>query len=155
MRWNPVKWKVEHEVIVLMHVNGISGKEIAKRMGKTEVHITNIINCAKGKAVIERIRDNLPYKDIQDRYRRIVEKGAERLESFINDDQLFQAHPMNAVDRAMRAIELLEKGRVEKTGVVNNNTLVLASSDNINKLLGAIDRSNEVTEMHRLKVVNE
>jgi hypothetical protein len=155
-RWNPKKWKVEHEVIVLMHVNGKTNKEIATLNNRSEVYISLLINSDKAKEMIERIRSNLPVKSLEDRYSKIVNIATDRVIEYLEKDDLAQSTPGAMADRAMRAMEMIDSRlKVREATNVTHNTLVLATAENVDKLTRALARSDEVTANYRLKASNE
>lgn len=155
-RWEPKKWRVDHEIVILMHVSGKSNKDIALLNDKTEVWVSLVINCRQGKDVIARIRANLPTNDLGDKYRKIVELSADRTIRYLEDEVTFGKAPGAVVDRAIRAIGLLDPNvnksststhTIEKT---TERTLVLTSEANTHKILQALERTQRVTELHRI-----
>lgn len=150
-KWQPKTWKVEHEAIVLMHCKGISNKEIAELYDMSEVHVGNVILCVKGQEFIEKIRSNLPTKDLELKYKTILENAVERLDAFMKDDDKFKKYPIQAVDRAMKSMEMIDSRlRAASSNNVRNNTVVLATEASVDRLMNAMKKVQESNELHGL-----
>lgn len=152
-KWEPLKWRVDHEAVVLMHIGGKSNKEIAEICEKTPFWVSLVINCKQAHKLIEEARARLPQRDFADRYARILNKSVERLENYLNDDVIARSSPGAMVDRSMRAMEMIDsrlKNLIHKdTEKITERTLILATDQNVDKLVAALTKSDEVTELHR------
>jgi hypothetical protein len=149
-KWQPKVWKVEHEAIVLMHCKGITNREIASLYDMSEVHVGNIINCVKGQEFIEKIRSNLPTKDLEVKYKGILEKAVERLDTFMKSDSIHEKYPIQAVDRAMKSMEMIDARLRANNGGTRNNTVILATEAAVDRLMNAMAKVKESNELHGL-----
>lgn len=149
--WQPKKWKVDHEMIVLMHIQGKTNIEISKIINRSPMWVSWVINCDHAKEMIERVKNNLSSQDLTEKYDRILNKSVDRLADYISNDDIAKATPGAQVDRAMRAMEMIDKrlSRVVENRTTNN-TMVLASEATIDKLTNALLKSDEVSKLHRI-----
>lgn len=153
-RWTPKKWKVEHEIVVLMHVNGKTNKDIAKDSGRSELWVSLVINSPQAVKVIERIRSNLPNKEIGEKYKKILDGASKIVEDFMNNDELHRDSPIASVNVALKAMEMIDSRlkTVKETERITERTVVLMSEDNAGMMLDAIRKSRMVSELHRNKL---
>lgn len=159
--WQPVKWKVEYEMIVMLHLGGKNNKEISGIVGKHEVVVGLILRSDCAQLKIKEAIKKVPIGDLMDRYDRMLNIAVGRMEEYLNRDDLAQSTPGQMFDRASRVAEMIDsrlKRVEEKNNTTNNNTVVFASEENVSKLIDALDKTKVVTELHRkpmLKVVND
>lgn len=134
-RWNPKEWKPEYERIVLASAIGLSGSQLAEKFGYTEPWISQILNSNQAKIILELIvRRTREYSltTLPERLEKIHIKAFQRIESVINDDDMFERSPLAIFDRS---VDLLKRGGVIKndspnlpagtTNNVTNNTLIV------------------------------
>lgn len=147
--WQPKEWTVEYEAICIGSCRGISNRDLAKVFSKGEVQIGNILNCARAVEFKEVLRKNLPTKQVEETYRYVLEKSTDRLRAFVDDDATFKKFPIAATDRAMRAMEMIDaRLRASDNSKTTNNTLVLASEANVEKLLRGMNKSKLSDQLH-------
>jgi len=144
-RYSPKKWPPQFDAIVLASIGGKSNKELAALFGYTEQHISNILCSEKANEIKESVRKKLLEENpVTDKLKAISEKAIERMEKFINNDQLATASPFHFVDRAIRMQSVLNPAKEEpkEKNVINNNVLI-ASPSMVSGLFEAIEKSNE------------
>lgn len=151
--WQPKKWKVDHEVAVMMHIAGKTNIEIGLAFGKNPLWVGMVINSDRGQKVIEKVRNNLPTRSIEESYSQILEKATKRLKDFLDNDTAFTNSPIMSVNAAMKAMEMIDS-RLKTNPIQTNNTLVLTSESKLDTVLDALRTSKEVTDKHRLKLIN-
>jgi len=153
-KWEPTHWKFEYEFVLLLHISGKTHKEIQEASGYSVAQIINILEGKLAKARIEDVRKRLGVDDIIARKIRIEELAHKRVEEVLDDEELRQSAEgkFRVADRAIRAIEVIHKTAPSESngnGVnITNNTMILATEDNVKKLLAANDFSNRVKEIH-------
>lgn len=159
--WAPVKWKIEYEMMVMMHLSGKNNIEISNITGKC-IHVVGLVlRSDAAQLKIKEAIKKVPVGDLVDRYNRMLDLSVRRMEEYLQNDELAMSTPGQMFDRATRVAEMIDsrlKKIEDKGGTVNNNTVVFASAENVDKLLSALDKTKVVTEMHRrpaLKVVND
>lgn len=159
-KWIPKKWRPEYERVVAMSAAGMSNKQIAANVGFTPVHVSNILNLPQATDLMERIVAKMREKsmvDIPNTLQRIAEKTALRLESVINDDDLFEKSPFAVIDRGMDVLKGLNhlkgggNGSPGNTTIVNGNAMIV-SSDQADALSEGLRKRNEVKRLHAAEV---
>jgi hypothetical protein len=155
-KWIPKKWRPEYERVVAMSAAGMSNKQIAASVGFTPVHVSNILNLPQATDLMERIVAKMREKsmvDIPSTLQRVAEKAAQRLESVINNDELFEKSPFAVLDRGMDVIKGLNHLKGGGNGAPGNVTHVhgnamIVSSDQADALSEGLRKRNEVKRLH-------
>jgi hypothetical protein len=150
--YSPKRWHPEFDLIVYASFAGKSNVEIAKEFGYTPVHISNILSTVQA----DRIRNELRSKindnvddTITNRMKSISDKALERVEKFMNNDELFEKSPFAFVDRAMRAATLNKESSSDPKVNININSQVNnIGNEAISRIASALEISNEVKQLH-------
>lgn len=156
-RYKPRRWHPEFDLIVLASFAGESNEAIGKRFGYTKEHISNILCSEEARLVRDKLRakinDNLDL-NVSDRMKSIAEISLKRVENFIGNDELAEKSPFLFVDRCFRAAQMSGissegKGNSAKIEVNNiTNTQNNIGNEVIDRIALALERSNEVKELH-------
>ena len=155
-KWIPKKWRPEYERIVAMSAAGFSNKQIAKDVGFTPVHVSNILNLPQATDLMERIVAKMRERtlvDIPSTLQRIAEKGVQRLETAMNNDDLFEKSPFAVIDRAMEVVKGLNHLKGGGNGAPGNVTHVhgnamIVSADQADNLALGLQRREQVKKLH-------
>lgn len=155
-KWIPKKWRPEYERVVAMSAAGMSNKQIATNVGFTPVHVSNILNLPQATELMERIVAKMREKslvDIPNTLQRIAEKTAVRLESVLNNDELFEKSPFAVIDRGMDVLKGLNHLKGGGNGapvgnVTNIQNAMIVSADQADALSEGLRKRNEVKRLH-------
>lgn len=119
-KWEPKEWRPEYQVIVTLSSLGLSGDKIAETMWEkyqyeiTKQHISNILNCEKGKEARAKLLGNVVAKselDVEAALEKATTLAANRIVELLNDDVTFKSHPFAVADRAIKVLEGRQKLR--------------------------------------------
>jgi hypothetical protein len=149
--WQPKKWKVDYEMMVLMHVSGKSNKEIAESLDFSEVQVGNVLLCDEAQKRLDEIKGRLHNrgKTIEEKLVYIMEKSTDRVVEFIDNDMTFEKSPISSVTKAMQCMEMIDvRLRTGSKGDSTTNNLILATETNLDRLLGAMHNSQKAKELN-------
>lgn len=103
-KWVPRKWQPEYERMVAYSAMGWSNIKIAQELKYTTVHVSNVLNLPQAKElrdkILARMRERT-LEDVPNILQRIALKTAERLETVVNDDEMFLKTPFAIIDRGL------------------------------------------------------
>lgn len=156
--YNPRRWHPEFDLMVIASFSGKSNKDIGEQFGYHEVHVSNILSTTQAQAIREDLRAKIlsnTDKTIVERMNVISNKALQRMEEFMNNDELYSKSPFVFVDKAMRAVQL-SGASLEKTSpkidslTINqtNNTQNNIGGEVIDRIALALEKSNEVGLLH-------
>jgi len=102
-KWQPKKWTVEYEQIVLMDLMGLKGYEIAEKVGITPQHVYNILATDEAiaiqKAMIGRVRKKS--FNITEELTEIQELTVQRLKNCLKDDETFKTSRLGFIGKGI------------------------------------------------------
>jgi hypothetical protein len=143
-----IKWKPIYDMIVAGHIIGKSNKELAETYDYTTVSIVNILRSDRAQQMIaeahKNIRENIQQTvtDQMDLNERIRQKALERVEDFLDNDELATNSPfayMNTISK-YTGISAQNVPTVNvQTNIQNNQTNISESS--LNRLTKALEIS--------------
>ena len=157
--WKPKKWRPEYERMVALSCLGWSNKMIAKELDYTKEHVSVILNMEEAETirqmVLERMREKVAVS-IPERLQKIAEKTVERLETAMQDDDLFEKSPFALIDRGMDVLKGLNhlKGGGNGSGggltvnVSSGGQAMVLSAGQADGLTEALMKANEVRKLH-------
>lgn len=128
--WTPKEWKVEYEIIVLMHLHGKSGVEIATITEYTPQHIYNILATPQAIAIENALLGKIRKEAISvtDEIQRIQKLTVKRLRESLEDDNKFNSAPLGFISKGIEVM----KGTGEHIRTAPNteikNTFVIPAS---------------------------
>jgi hypothetical protein len=107
-KWVAKKWQPEYERMVAYSALGRSNKEIALMMKYTPEHVSNVLNLPQAKELKDKILAKMRERTLEDvptLLKKVAQKTAERLDTLINDDELFAKSPLAIIDRGMEVMK--------------------------------------------------
>ena len=148
----PIKnWKPWHEMTVALHIMQWSNADIAKRVKKTIVHVSNVLNDPKSRAVIkatgERFRKKLA-GDIDEGLLDLSAHAMKRIEETIETEGLLvgtdaKKHQDNLSMTLLKGVGFLP-GAVQEDGDRNKTPI---DSGLIKAFTEALKKSNKASEI--------
>lgn len=143
-RWTPTEWKAEYEVIVAMHVGGLSGVEISRKSGFTPAHVYNILGTPQAIAIenvlIEKTRSQT--LDITQELQEIQTLTVSRLKHCLNSDYMFDKSPLGFIGKGIEVMKGLGEHLKPVSAPVTNNTFVMPASV-MDKFLVGMEKSDQ------------
>lgn len=103
-KWVAKKWQPEYERMVAYSAMGWSNKKIAETLKYTPEHVSNVLNLPQAKELKDKILAKLRERTLEDVpsiLKKVAQKTAERLETILNDDDLFEKSPFAVIDRGL------------------------------------------------------
>lgn len=155
-KWQPTRWKPIYEKIIIMSAGGMSNKMIAASVGFTPEHVSSILNLPQAeqfRVQVLKIMRERALADVPATMSRIVQKGMNRLEKMVEDDGQFANAPFAILDRVFKVAE--NTGHFKKSaipdqpnGSVSNTTNIIMSGNQLDKLVEAMEKSDQVKQLH-------
>lgn len=164
-QWVPKEWKAEYEIIVLMHLHGKSGVEIAAFTEYTPQHIYNILATPQAIAIENALIGTIRKEAISvtDEIKKIQKYTVKRLREALEDDNKFNSAPLGFISKGIEVMKGTgEHIRQAPTTEINNRFVIPASvadrfieglekSDKARALLnaGSVSDGNASTESNQ------
>lgn len=146
--WQPKSWKMEYDIIIFLHCQGKSHREIAKLQDYGEVQVGNIINCKLGQEAIDKIRRNvIGGGSLEEKYKYILEKSTDRVLQTLNNDDVAKSSPIMTAQLSLRAMEMIDKN-LKASGVINNNTIILATEEAVSRFNRGLAKAEEARKIN-------
>ena len=156
-RWVAKKWKPEYERMVAYSALGKSNIEISQMLSRTTVHVSNVLNLPAALELKEKILARMRERTLEDVpsiLQKVAQKTAERLQTMIDDDEMFKKSPFAVIDRGMDVLKGIghlkgdRNGALVPTGTFNqqNNFFTTPSPflDRLNEGMAASDKAMEI-----------
>jgi hypothetical protein len=163
-KFEPKNWKPLYDLFVYHHCLGKSNIWIAGEFNKTPQQVCNVLRSNQGQVRIKIIKFNLDsIRDatIQTRMSSVADKFMKRIETVVEDDELFTKAPFAFVDRGLAIIKGLGKlsadspnpgggsTTIHSTQIHNGNITQQVFSDKaLTELKDALQFSNEAKALH-------
>jgi hypothetical protein len=154
-KWNPKEWHPVYEQILALSCMGKTNVELAEEFNYTPVHISNILTSPMAKLlrrqILNKLRSSvestLPQK-LQD----AAAKAMERVQDFMDDDQLYEKSPFAFVDRAMTVLRAAGHSKHESSGgnafINTRNANVIMTGEAAEIISAALNKSDEARRLH-------
>lgn len=148
-KWQPKKWKMEYEKVVMYDLMGLKGYEIAEKMGFTPQHVYNILGCDEAiaitKALISRTRRDKG-KDIAGNITEIQELTVKRLRDCLKNDDDFNESKIGFITKGIDVMKGVGDylKQVPSTQVNNQFTIPPSVADRFLEGLEKSDRAREL-----------
>lgn len=155
-RWKPKMWRPEYERMVAYSTLGWSNTRIAKELGYTKEHVSNVLNTPQAEALKEQLLKRLhevAVTSIPDNLEYIARRTTERLKKVLDDDELFDKSPFAVIDRGMDVLKGLShlKGGGNGAGSINVNSAIILPISAAENLASGLNKANEVRQLHAPK----
>lgn len=163
-KWQPKSWKFEYETVLLLHICGKSYGEISETCQISEPQIGNILNSELCRVRKEQLKSKLGVTEVLEGYKDIMNTSRNRMKEFLDNADVFKAMPVGAVSVAMKMFEMFDsrvnppvvKAPISPTGinngVINNNTIFLATEEAVARLTKADAFSQAVMDIHGKRI---
>lgn len=150
-KWQPKTWKPVYDEIVLLSVLNVPNKEIAKRKGLHEIHVSNILTSDVAKQrkaeIAERMQEKT-LRSIEAKMETAAENAADRVVTLMKEDRFFDAAPFKTVDRALKVLQGVGKLKKDvESGINVKNAVILVSSE-AKDLIDGLKEAAEVRALH-------
>lgn len=143
-RWQPKKWKVEYEKIVLMDLMGLKGYEIAEKMGYTPQHVYNILGTDEAiaiqRAMVGKIREST--FNMTDELNEIQKLTVKRLKQCLKDEDKFNTARLGFISKGIDVMKGMGEHLKHSPSNVVNNTFTLPASV-ADRFLEGLKKSDE------------
>jgi hypothetical protein len=150
-RWIPREWLPVYAQVVIMDISGISNTDIAKDVGFTKEHISNILNTPQAALMRREVYEKLQEKALETIPRRLeaaAVKASERILTLLNDDTRFEDSPFAVVDRGMQVLKGLNHLAGEAKSSINVDKAVILTGKHSTELLKGLEKANMAQEVH-------
>lgn len=130
-KWVPKGWSAEYELIVMMHLAGKKGIEIARMTGYTPQHVYNILGTPQALAIEEAViaKRREATIDIGDEIDKIQKLTVNRLRRSLESDDTFNKAPLGFISKGIEVMKGTgEHLKNSPTHEVRNNTFILPPS---------------------------
>lgn len=162
-RWKPKKWQPEYERMVYYSVLGESNVSIAKRMGYTPVHVSNVLNLEKAEELRNKLMEAMrasTVKSVEELMEKAGRKTVERLNEVLEDSDRFAStqSALAIIDRGMEVLKGLGKLKGAKTVdpnaaiSVGGNAIIFQGSA-VDEIGEGLRKANQVRDLHPIAVV--
>lgn len=161
-KWQPSRWKPLYDEVVALHCANKSNLEIAHRKGITAQQVSNILTCDQGMIAKSKIYIALRQKlgdTLDERVKSIIDKTVSRTQEVLDNASLFEKAPLSVIRIGLsvgRSTGHL-RANASKDGpdnsnsgntTINNNSLTILGSANIEQLMHAIKSSDEARRLN-------
>lgn len=155
-KWVAKKWQPEYERMVAYSAMGWSNKKIAETLRYTPEHVSNVLNLPQAKELKDKILARMRERTLEDVpsiLKKIAQKTAERLQTIVDDDELFAKSPFAVIDRGlevMKGVGHLKGGGNGSAGVTNqqNNFFNGIPPALLEQLNGGMKAANKALEIN-------
>lgn len=157
-KWDPKEWRPEYDRVVGWSFLGASNVEVARKVGLTKEHVSNILTSDKGKEVMKILmakQRETTEKTIVERLNDVAEKFTKRLEVFVDDDELYTKSPFAVIDRGLRVLEGTRNLKDKSTpDFAQQNNFFNIPPELQQTLIAGLEKANKVKELHGNKDLN-
>jgi hypothetical protein len=154
-KWVPKKWKADYDRVVGYHVMGKQNIEIAVALRFTPEHVSTILNLPQAQELKKKLEAKLREKmevNIPDTLDYVARKGAERLKSMVDNDELFEKSPFAVIDRAMDVMKGLNHlkggGNGSGPGAINVERAIIVSGAAGSQLVEGFSKADEARRIN-------
>jgi hypothetical protein len=124
-KWQPRKWRIEYDRIVVMSVCGMPNAAIAKEVNFTKEYISVILNLPQAADRYKFFHQKYLEQQasfIPETLNHVARKTAERLKQVVDNDALFEKNPFAVIDRGMDVLKGLRHLTGGGNGAIGNET---------------------------------
>jgi hypothetical protein len=151
--WKPKNWKPDYDRVVAYSVMGKQNTEVAVILGYTPEHISAILNSPQGLMLREKLQSALREKmltNIPETLEYIARRGVERLKSLVDNNDVFEKHPFQVIDRTMEVLKGLNhlKGGGNGSGTINVERAVIVSGQAGTNLIEGFSKADEARRIN-------
>lgn len=148
-KWQPKKWKMEYEKVVMYDLMGLKGYEIAEKMGYTPQHVYNILGCDEAiaitKALINRTRRDKGV-DIAGNITEIQELTVKRLRDCLKDDTTFEESRLGFISKGIDVMKGVGDYLKAQPSTQINNQFTIPPSV-ADRFLEGLEKSDRAREL--------
>lgn len=160
-RWQPKRWSTMYDVIVALHLKGMTNAAIAKQIRKSPNWISVILTSDKAKELIKEASKRIieiAQSDIENRIKGTADRALTAMDTILSDSDLMADHPLPYFDRAlkftqaagvMKSTEGTDRSintHVDQMNVNQNNLTLPLNNDMMKGLMDALSKSDRVME---------
>lgn len=155
--WRPLKWKPVYDLMVTLHIQGHTNREIAEIVGYTAVQVGNVLRAPETKKKIDLLTKQLHDRVLEnneDQLSKIKAHAIRNISQVMADDSLVIKRPFEAARLSADILKGLGtfKGGSGTDITINqqNNTQNVQgiTGEQIDRLALALELSNEANRMH-------
>lgn len=150
--WKPKAWRVEYERIVAYSVMGWSNKMIAKEVGYTPVHISNILQLDEAEqlrqVILAKMRERTTEQatSVAERLEEASRLASKRLVQLLEDDDKFATSPFAMADRALEVLKgsgYMKKPSMDSGAGINVERAVILNAPASENLLNGLSKADQ------------
>jgi hypothetical protein len=148
-RWEPKKWLVVYDTMILMHVAGKSNREIATELNYHEVQVGNILRSRQAMIVKELVRRKLNEEiteTIPEKLKRLEMAALGNVEAALTNATLQEKSPLALMDRSLAFLKGIGKLEGEKSSQTIN--IVNIANEQATQLIAGMHKADEAMRLH-------
>lgn len=159
-QWNPKKWKPLYDSILAQAILGVQNKRIAASLGIDPQTVSIILNSPAGQnrlAELQKLKQEAIKNSVELRLAALQDKALERVEKFINSEEIAVNAPVKMFDRSMNVLkglgamkqEVVPQPTTPAIGSVTVNTLnVTEHKDVLTQINEGVTKAMEAARLH-------
>lgn len=151
-----INWKPIHTQMVMDKVSGLTVDMIAQKHGYTYGSVANILRNRRAIIILKQVEQevlNGGISSLPDRIKQMKIMAFKHVETFLKDDNKYaEKSPFNFFDKAIKAIEVLDKvgdpSKAIPLGGTNQNIQlnIFNNAEQMSTLTSGLDRALEVAK---------
>lgn len=148
--WQPKTWQPVYEQMVALSAIGLSNVSIAERFGYTKEHVSNVLSTQQAKTILAMIVLNLRKnveRSIPMQLEEIAHKAVERIQSVMNDDDLFEKSPFAVIDRGIAVLKGTSHLKSENSSGLNIDKAVVLNKESAEAIVRSLEQSREAQRL--------
>lgn len=153
--WQPVKWKPVYDMMIALHISGVSNVEIGKQLDYTPVQVGNILRSDEGKNYINQIQRSIRSQmsdDIPTRLEQLKQLSYNRISEALSNEELAQRSPLAVASTAMSFLKGIGSLNDGGTKIQNNNFTAGIPVQHVTDLIAVMKESNSLQKDYDAEV---
>jgi hypothetical protein len=158
--WNPKKWKPLYDSILALAVTGLKNTVIAETLKIDKQTVYLVLSSPAGSAKLaelQRLKQNAVKDTIEKRMAALHDKALQRVETFINNNEIAENAPVKMFDRSLQVLRGLgamkqeapsDPASVQPLAVTNNTINVVADRELLGQLNVGVAKALEAAKLH-------
>lgn len=154
--WRPLKWKPVYDLMVTLHIQGYTNREIAEIVGYTAVQVGNVLRAPETKAKIDLLTKQLHGRVLEnneDQLSVIKNQAIKHISTVMADETLAIKRPFETARLSadlLKGLGTFKGGGTDVTINQQNNTQHVhgITGEQIDRLSLALELSAQANKLH-------